>query len=509
MGHVDHGKTTLLDYIRKTNIASREAGGITQSIGAYEIVHVAHEPQTNADKTQNDADGTQHGSESGPRKSASSPRESAPTEGRRMTFIDTPGHEAFSKMRSRGATVADLAILVVAADDGVKPQTAESIKILLETKTPFVVAITKTDKNTADIERVKSDLAAAGVLLEGYGGSVSFQPVSAKTGEHVDDLLDLLLLATDLENLTYDPQAPASGFVIETKMDRRRGLEATVIVTNGTLKHATPICTKTAQGNIRILENFLGEPRKELVPSSPALVIGFERLPQVGEQFSAGTISELFEATAKGNSTRTVTSANVAPDARPNCLRVIVKASDSGSLEALYEIVKAMAIEKPIQIVGDAVGEVNDNDVKLAISTKAVIIAFRSKTDKTAKMLAEANKIEIISSDIIYDLTRAIEEHVTHKLTPTSQGELEVLALFNAPKQEKQLVGGKVTHGTIRVKAPFILKREGMAPVKGRIMSIKQQKKEMSEVGEGNECGIVVSAGAMIAVGDKIIVDSE
>ena len=507
MGHVDHGKTTLLDYIRKTSVAAREAGGITQSIGAYEIIHKA---QISADEGLISAD------ERGPISANPrvDPHKSASPEGRRITFIDTPGHEAFSKMRARGAHVADLAILVVAADDGVKPQTTESIKILHESKTPFVVAITKIDKNGADVERVKNDLANAGVLLEGYGGQVSYQPVSSKSGDHVDELLDLLLLAADVENLTYDPEAPASGFVLETKMDRRRGLEATVIVKNGTLRHGTPIATKTAQGNIRILENFIGEVRKELSPSAPALVIGFESLPQVGEEFSSGTMPELLDAAIKGNSTRTTTAANVAPDERPNCLRIIVKASDTGSLEALYGIIHAMAESKPIQIVGDAVGEVNDNDIRLAMSTKAMVIAFKCKADKTAKMLADVNGIRIISSEIIYDLTRAIEEYLTEQAKPKSEGELEVLAVFNAEKQEKQVVGGRVTHGVVRNKTQFTLMRgstslttgEGVPAGKGRIGNLQQEKKDAHEVREGNECGLLVSADTMVKIGDKIVV---
>jgi len=267
MGHVDHGKTSLLDYIRKTNVVSREAGGITQSIGAYEIIHYpgGSESQNNADKTRTNAE-----------------------RGKRITFIDTPGHEAFSKMRSRGARVADLAILVVAADEGVKPQTTESIKTLLETKTTFVVAITKIDKPNADIDKVKNELTSAGVLLEGYGGSVSCEPISAKSGDHVNELLDLLLLASEMEDLSYDPAAPAEGIVLESKMDKRRGLEATVIVKNGTLRQGEPIATQSGKGKIKILEDFAGKAQKELVPSAPALVIGFSELPQAGERFVTG-----------------------------------------------------------------------------------------------------------------------------------------------------------------------------------------------------------------------------
>ena len=218
MGHVDHGKTTLLDFIRKANVAAREAGGITQATSAYEIVHA----------------------------------------GRKMTFIDTPGHEAFTAMRSRGAKIADIAVLIVAADDGVKPQTKEVIQTLEETKTPYVVAFTKVDKTGDNFDKAKNDLMAAGVLLEGFGGQISFQGVSGKTGEGVPELLDLLLLAVDMENLSYDPSAPASGYVLEARRDPRRGNEATVIVKDGTLRRGVEIKTQSAAGKVKILEDFTG-----------------------------------------------------------------------------------------------------------------------------------------------------------------------------------------------------------------------------------------------------------
>ena len=252
VGHVDHGKTSLLDYIRKTNVAGKEAGGITQSVGAYEI---------------------EHG-------------------GKKITFIDTPGHEAFSKMRVRGAHVADIGILVVAADEGVKPQTKEALKALQDSETPFVVAMTKIDKPNADLDRVKNDLTANNVLLEGYGGNVSYQGVSSKTGEGVNELLDLILLTSDLEDLHYRPEHLASGIVLETKLDKQRGNTITVILKDGVLRRSDLIITPSARGKIKILENFLGKPVNELLPSSPAVILGFEILPEIGEEFMAGQLSE-------------------------------------------------------------------------------------------------------------------------------------------------------------------------------------------------------------------------
>jgi len=473
LGHVDHGKTTLLDYIRKTNIAGREAGGITQSIGAYEIEH----------------------------------RTSNAEPSRRITFIDTPGHEVFSKMRSRGAGIADLAILVVAGDEGIKPQTKESITILAETKTPFVVAITKIDKPGANIENIKNELTGAGVLLEGFGGQVSYQPVSAKTGQGVTELLDLILLTAELENLTYDPAGAASGYVLETKVDRRRGLEGTVIVKNGTLKSGHCIATPTAGGRIKILENFLGQPVQELVPSAPALIIGFETLPQIGEEFSVVGELETRNSAIKANQPRK-TGATTIPEETP-MLRLILKASDSGSLEALSEIFKSLAQQKPIKILGESVGDVSDNDVKFAISTQAVIIAFRSRTEKTPQYLAEANKIKIISSNIIYELLTAIEEFLVQLEKPAPVGVLTVLAIFNESKPQRQVVGGRVESGVFKNKTGFDIEREGTVIGSGRTLNLQQQKKDSVEVSAGKEAGLLVSSEMMLKTGDTLVIPAK
>ncbi|HTY39957.1 MAG TPA: translation initiation factor IF-2 [Candidatus Paceibacterota bacterium] len=464
LGHVDHGKTSLLDYIRKTNVAAREAGGITQSIGAYEITH----------------------------------------DGKKVTFIDTPGHEAFSKMRSRGASIADLAILVVAAEEGVKPQTAESIKILQDSKTPFVVAITKIDKPGADVERVKGDLMNAGVMLEGYGGQVSYQPISSKTGEHIKELLDLVLLTAEVEELTYEPTLPAEGFILETRMDRRRGLEATAIVKNGTLRAGDELATETAHGRAKILENFLGETVKTLEPCAPALIIGFEKLPQVGEEFAVGPSVEI----AKKNETEPAVrkpAPLLDPDEGGEALRLILKAADAGSLEALNEVVRNLPLEKPIHIVSHTVGDVVDNDVKLAISTKALILAFGTRIDKTAANLADINKVRIISSKIIYELLQAIEKQIIEGRVPAA-GALEVLAVFNQGKLEKQVVGGKVTEGIFRNKAAFEIERAKAIIGRGRVQNIQQQKKDAGQVGEGNEAGVLLNSDIAIQKGDILII---
>lgn len=470
VGHVDHGKTTLLDYIRKTTVAAREAGNITQSIGAYEIVHTQKNAEGNAD---------QHG--------------------RKITFIDTPGHEAFTKMRTRGAHAADLAILVVAADEGVKPQTEESVKILEESETPYVVAITKIDKPNADIEKVKQELTAKGVLLEGYGGHTSWEPVSTVSGEHVPELLDLILLAADLEHSTYSPGAPASGYVLECCTDRQRGIEVSVIVHNGTLRLGDYVKTETAGGKIRILENFLGEPVQELRPSAPALIVGFEAHPLVGETF---TVSEPPEK-------REVPRRAVAALAEENGeakIRLVLKAKDAGSLEALREIVNATSKEQPVKIIAGSVGDVTDNDVKFAISGKATVVAFGSRVDKGAKMLAESNRVKVVSSDIIYHLVKEVEEVLAAAGKPQSAGELEALAIFNQTKPERQVVGGKVTSGTFKNRATFEIVREGQTVGTGRVQNLQQQKKDVYEVREGNETGLLVNSETLIQIGDRLVI---
>ena len=467
MGHVDHGKTSLLDYIKKTNVTAKEAGGITQSIGAYEVVH-------------------------------------PPVGGRRLTFIDTPGHEAFSKMRSRGAKVADLAVLVVAADDGVKPQTKEAIRALKEAETTFVVAINKIDKNNADIERAKNELLQNEVLLEGYGGDVSFGLISAKTGEGVNELLDLLLLAADFEDLSYSPAAPARGIVIESKLDRRRGNEVMIVLKEGTLRSGEEIATETASGKVKILETFLGERVSELKPSSPAVIIGFESLPSVGEEFIAGAEAikkDIHKAEAKPTSSAKRGDANKDELA----LRLIIKADVQGSLEVITDIVSALPQpEVKIRIMESRVGDITDGDVKQAIANSASIFGFRVGPTKAAEYLATANGVKIHSAEIIYDLVRIIEEEVNNLKSPKPLGVLEVLALFNQ-KSEKQLIGGKVVEGMIKIKAVMEVQRGETVMGRGRVLSLRQAKKEVTIVEAGKECGFIFDSPVKIEVGDRLL----
>ena len=467
MGHVDHGKTTLLDYIRKTGIAAKEAGGITQSIGAYEIIH-------------ND---------------------------KKITFIDTPGHEAFSKMRARGAKIADLAILVVAADDSIQPQTKESIQTLNDAKTPFIVAINKIDKLNADVEKIKSDLTANGVFLEGYGGNISWHAISAKTGEGISELLDLILLAAELENLTYESEAESCGVIIEAKSDARRGIAATVIIRNGILKINDKIATQTANGKIKCLENHLGKKVESLSPSSPALIIGFENLPQIGEEFIAGKEIKSIEIKMeeKEYPLKNQQAQIIGQQRQIPTINLILKADVSGSLEPLFEIIKNYKYDSvKINILAESIGEITDGDVKDASGSNALIIGFRVKPNKIAENLAKAQDVKIITSEIIYEILEILQKEIKLKEKPLPQAELEILKIFSQ-KGKKQLIGAKVLLGTIRNNSRLKITRAESEIGSGKIIGLKKHKDDVNSVISGEECGIMLESDTIINEKDHLI----
>ncbi|TSA44922.1 GTP-binding protein [bacterium] len=465
MGHVDHGKTTLLDYIRKTNLASREAGGITQAIGAYEIEH----------------------------------------SGKRITFIDTPGHEAFANMRTHGASIADLAILVIAADDGVKPQTKEALDTILKSKTPYIVAINKIDKNNADIEKTKNDLLQIGVFLEGYGGNISYHLISAKTGEGVNELLDLILLATELENLDTDPKT-TSGIIITSRMDPRRGIIGGLILKNGFLKLGQYIGTASASGKIRSLENSLGEKVKELEPSSPALVIGFETIPDVGEEFMSGEEADVekFVRIKKSEEKEKKPETIAANPDDLETIYLILKADETASLEALKNLTLKMPMGLIVKVVKASVGDVTENDVKLAQNTNSVVVGFKTKIDKAALNLAQAHKIMVIDSPIIYELEKNLKEYAK-KMVPKEMRRLEVLAVFGDAKGKERVVGGKVVLGPIKNQEAFEIWQDKKLIGRGRIMNLQSQRKDMAQVETGSEAGLLTQSDEPIKVGHQLL----
>jgi len=457
MGHIDHGKTTLLDYIRQTNVAGREAGGITQSVGAYEISH----------------------------------------NGKKITFIDTPGHEAFSKMRERGAQAADLAILVVAADDGVKPQTKEALKAIRQAEIPFVVAINKIDKNNADIDRVKSDLRDNDVFLEGDGGNISWQAISAKKGEGVNELLDLVLLAAEVADFHYDPMAPASGLVLTAKLDSQRGLAVSAVLRQGILRRGDNIATPTAGGRVKILENFLGENVAELAPSAPVLIFGFEKLPQTGEEFFAGENSATSETGSEKKN-----NFDFANDS--GGLKVILRAEEAGSLEALIDLMRKISISMPLSIVDASVGRINEGDVKMAAMTGAAIVGFRVKADKSAENVMKTQKVKIIHSDVIYDLEKSLKD-ISGPTTILKDNVFEVVAIFGQRKGKEQVIGGRVTKGIVKNQSSFDILLNNEKIGSGRIINLQSQKKDVAKVSVDEEAGMLVETDIPVSVGQELV----
>lgn len=457
MGHVDHGKTTLLDYIRKSNVAGKEAGGITQSIGAYEIAH----------------------------------------NNQLITFIDTPGHEAFSKMRQRGAKAADLGILVVAGDDSVQNQTKEAFKILEESRTPIIVAINKIDKPSVDVNRVKNDLAQAGILVEGYGGSISWQAISAKTGQGINELLDLILLATELENLDYNPEAPAEGFILESRMDSKKGIIVTGIVKNGKLKVGEEIFSSGASGKIKSMENFLGKRIFEAVPSNPILILGFTSLPKVGDEFATD------ETRNKGQETRNTEQKILSADEK--AINLVLKADASGTLETLSLIINNLPDKGKINIISEGVGEITDGDIKNASSSRAIIIGFRVKPNKAADALAKVQLVKIITSEIVYELIKTIEDTLKSIGQEIILGDLEILAVFGKKGGNKQIIGGKVLSGEIKNNSVLEIRRQDQILGTGRVINLQKEKEDAKKVEMGSECGLLFGSDVIISIGDHLI----
>lgn len=461
MGHVDHGKTTLLDYIRKTSVAEREAGGITQSIGAYEVTH----------------------------------------SGKKITFIDTPGHEAFSNMRTYGAKVADLAILVVAADDGVKPQTKDAIARIEAAKTPFVVAINKIDKPGANVEKAKQDLANAGVYLEGYGGNVSWHAVSAKTGEGISELLDLILLAIEVDP-PQEPEGLASGIVMSAKLDPRRGIFVSGVIRGGIVSPTMRVATASASGKIRILEDFLGKGQKSLTSSAPCAIIGFESLPKVGEVFFVGNdereVLDAAKATAEALKEKTFS------EIQENALPLILKADESASLEALEGVVEKLKATYPLHVINASIGTIYEGDVKSAESARAIIIGFRVKTDRAAENVAHAKKVNIVSSPIIYELERSISEYAM-KAAARETCTIEVLAVFGVAKGKQRVVGGRVVRGPVKNQSAFEIWNEQRLIGPGKILNLQSGRVDVPEAVEGQEVGLLVESDDPIKVGSLLV----
>jgi translation initiation factor IF-2 len=485
MGHVDHGKTTLLDRIRSANVVAGEAGGITQHIGAYQV--------------QKD--------------------------GKMITFIDTPGHAAFSKMRMRGAQVTDIVVLVVAADDGVMPQTIEAINHARAADVPIIVAVNKIDKENADPQRVLTQLAEYELVPEAWGGDTIVVEMSAQQNLGIDDLLEQLNVVAELEELTANPQGRAKGVVLEANLDIGRGPVATVLVDKGTLKVGDPIVAGAAWGKVRALINERGEQVKEAGPSTPVQVLGLSSVPQAGDEFRAAPDEKTARLVgeSRGHTRRVL---NQRGDARVQTgvkledifsqiqagevatLNLVIKADVQGSLEAVTESLRKLERDEvKVAFVHRGVGGITENDITLAAATNATLIGFNVRPDRKSRDLAEAEKVEIRTYEIIYKLLEDMERAMLGLLAPEFEevvtGEAEVREIFRVPKLGA-IAGcfirtGVITRGT---KVRFL--RDGTIIWKGSIQSLRRFKDDVREVREGFECGIGLSDFQDLKPGDLI-----
>lgn len=476
MGHIDHGKSTLLDYIRKSNVVEKEAGGITQRLSAYEVSHK-----------------DEHGVE------------------QKITFLDTPGHEAFSKMRTRGAIAADIAILVVSAEDGVKPQTIEAYKTIVESNIPYIVAINKIDKVSGDIENIKIQLAENEIYLEDYGGKIPYVKVSAKTGVGIDELLSLILILAELENFTGDKDILASGYVIEAHRDPKRGIEASLLIKNGHLGKNMFVVVEDAICTTRIMENFLGKNINEAHFSSPIRLVGFDTMPQIGSEFF--TFAKKSEAEEhikewKNNKTKNL-SENQNTNSDKKLIPIVLKADVSGSLEALIkEISKITSDTAYFKVISDGVGNVNENDIKaIANDGEGIVIAFNVKIEQNISELALRRGITTMHFDIIYKMSEWLTVEMENRKPKVSSeqitGKLKILKTFSRTK-ERQILGGKVVEGFLNLDSNVKIIRRDFEIGKGKIVNLEKNKSKTSKVEEGDECGMMIEAKIEIAMGDII-----
>ncbi|PCI90346.1 translation initiation factor IF-2 [Candidatus Kaiserbacteria bacterium] len=473
MGHVDHGKSALLDYIRNTNVVDSEVGGITQHVSAYEVEH-EHEGVV-----------------------------------KRITFLDTPGHEAFKKIRARGASVADVAILVVSAEEGVKPQTLDALNAIRKAKTPFVVAINKMDKPNADSNRTKSSLIENEVYLEGMGGDIPYNEISAKTGEGIDDLLDTLLLVAELEELTGTTDAPAEGVVIEAHRDPKKGVAATLVIKNGTLKSGEFVVADNALAPVRIFESFDGKPIKEATFSSPVRIIGFNELPSVGSTFR-GYARKKDAELAKGTTTTRTSAATFNEHDERHLIPLIIKADTTGTLEAIaYELNKLENDRIVISIISEGVGNISEGDIKTAIASKhePILIAFNVGIDTAARDMAMQNKKEIQTFNIIYRLSEWLTESIASRIPKMEMeediGTAKVLMYFSSMKN-KHVIGGKVKDGVIKKKGRLRIKRANEVIGKGVVLNLQSGKQSADSISEGNEFGAQIQTDVDLQVNDVL-----
>src|SRR5262252_10553945 len=485
MGHVDHGKTTLLDAIRQTAVVETEAGGITQHIGAYQVVHGDRE----------------------------------------ITFLDTPGHEAFTAMRARGAKVTDIAVLVVAADDGVMPQTKESIAHARAAEVPIVVAVNKVDLADSNVDRVKGELAQEGLQPEDWGGTTQFAEVSAKTQQNLDDLLEKVLLVADLEleGLKANPDAEASGPIIESRLDVGRGPVATVLVQRGTLKVGDAVVAGDAYGRVKALFDYTGERRESAAPGEPIEILGFDKPPGAGElarvvenDREARDVANRRGERLRREQLASAPSSGVSLEGlfeqlqagEVSDLNLIVRGDVVGSVEAVVsELSKFDHPEVRLNVIAEGVGAITQNDIMLASASDALIVGFNVRPNAEARELAAREGVEIRTYDVIYKLTEDIEQALVGKLaavtTEQTIGEAEVRALFRVSRLGT-IAGCMVIDGVVRRNASVRVIRDGAVIYTTTIAQLKRFKDDVREVAEGFECGILLEGFNDVKEGDVL-----
>lgn len=472
MGHIDHGKSSLLDYIRRTNTTEKEAGGITQHVSAYEV--------------ECEIDGKK----------------------RKMTFLDTPGHEAFCSIRERSANMADIAVLVISAEDGVKPQTTEALECIKKDSTPFIIAVNKIDKARSSLDKIKQNLAENEVMVEGWGGTIPLVAVSAKTGEGVPELLEMIALQGDMEELNGDPSLPAEGFVVESSLNPRQGNSAVLIIRNGSLKIGSFLAAPGAYTPVRLIESFDGKNLETASFSSPVKIIGWNVQPPVGSVFktfeskdAAFEFSEKSKALLKEKKEEAESIAS-------HFFEVVVKADTFGSLGAVEHELEKLGNEKiAVKIISKGVGAITEKDIKAAGTKKCLVLGFGVDSDRNAEALSMRDGIEIKKFNIIYELADFVagkmKEATPTEMVETLTASVKVIKVFSK-NRDKQVIGGKVEEGEIKNGDNVnILRRESLIGG-GKIKELQVQKIKTGSVKEGSEFGMMIESKVEIVPGDAL-----
>lgn len=458
LGHVDHGKSSILEAIKDWKITSKESGGITQHIGAYQVDH----------------------------------------EGKKITFIDTPGHEAFSQMRSRGAKVADIAVLVIDASEGIKKQTKEIISHIKNEELPAIVALNKMDRPEADAEKVKRELSKEGLAVESLGGKFPCVELSAKSGKGIKDLLELILLVAEMEKFESGAEAFFEGVVIESFLDKFRGATATLLIRSGELGEGDIISTSTSFAKIKKLNDFQGKEIKKAKAGDPVLIFGFSKVPVVGEK--AGKFLDL--EGAKKNLGREKEKEAKESVQGEKVLKLILKTDVWGSAEAIEGMLRNIPQEKvSLKLLKSEPGNINESDLKTAVSGNALVFGFKVKAEQSAKKIAEREKIKIRNFDIIYELVeevrRLMEKTMGSETVEVSLGKMRVLAKFLADKN-RQIIGGRILEGEIKKGFPLAVFREEEEIGRGKIINLQRNKKDTDAVSKGDECGILFEGNVQV-----------